>query len=112
MSHLLTDVEGNGHSSAVEVDEKGVRLPKQAARYLIISNWNVSNDPSLALIANPGNLGPTELEHEVYWGFNGVYAHQLFPGQTTELIPVNDLSQITLRTRPGLKSTVWFSWIN
>lgn len=106
-----TDVRGEGWSSSALVTEQGITLPKITAKYLILSNWNILNDKSMALLANPNNVAPVELESEVYWGFRGVFAHQLFPGQTSELIPVNDLSQITLRSRPGKSTTVWYSWI-
>lgn len=105
-----SDAFGTGSSSSILVDADGVRLPNQPARYLILSNWNVQNDPAMTIKGGAGSL-LEELGEEVYWGFNGVYAHQLFPSQTTGLIPVNNLQQICLRTRTGDSITVWYSWI-
>jgi len=104
-----TEAIGVGQSSSILVTEAGVRLPVQEARYVLLSNWNVQNNAAFTRKAASDIM--EALEDEVYWGFNGVYAHQLFPGRTTELIPVNDLSQICLRSRPSESITIWYSWI-
>jgi len=104
-----SQAEGVGQSSSIVATPAGVRLPKQPAKYVILSNWNVANDAAFTRKAATDIM--EALEEEVYWGFNGVYAHQLFPGRSTELIPVNDLSQICIRSRPSENIVVWFSWI-
>ena len=110
---LITKVN-HCYSSAVEVDANGVRLPDIPAIALMLSNWNVENEPSFAL--RPGTAGSglyspeKESQLEIYWGFGGVYAHQLFPGDTTPVIPITNLKEICLRSRPGQRVTIWFSY--
>lgn len=110
MNIIDASVEGRGQSSSILVTPGGVRLPDQPARYILLSNWNVENDAAFTLKNAPGDL-MEEIEAEVYWGFNGVYAHQLFPGRSTELIPCSNLKQICLRSRPGDQIQIWYSWI-
>lgn len=102
---------GEGHSSSIAVTPAGVRLPPIPARYVILSNWNVQNDAAFTKKAVPG-VAPEDANDEVYWGFDGVYAHQLFASQTTGLIPCSDLSQICLRSLPAdAVIQIWYSWI-
>ena len=98
-------------SSSVTVTEQGVRLPFTPAIAVMLSNWNVDNDPALSLKAGSGaaDFAPDDL-NEIYWGFNGVYAHQLFASQCTDIIPVTNLQDVCLRSRAGQTVTIWFSY--
>jgi len=107
---LLNDLKGVGRSSSIVVTEGGVRLPDEPARLVMLSNWNVENEPTFTLKAAPGLIIEEQL-NEVYWGFNGVYAHQLFPGKDSEWMPIANLQQISLRSRPGETAQIWFSWL-
>ncbi len=114
------NLTGGAQSGSIEVTEKGARLPKQTARFVMLSNWSVQDDssysakPSYDETNNVINGGATDAAQppntEIYFGFGGNEAHQLFAGQTTVLIPVSDLSQITVRTRPNQRTTIFFSW--
>jgi len=42
--------------------------------------------------------------------FGGVYVHQLFPSQSTEIIPVTNLKDVCLRSRPSQTVTIWYSY--
>ena len=98
-------------SSSVTVTEQGIRLPFTPAVAVMLSNWNVDNDPALGLKAGSGsaNLVQDDL-NEVYWGFGGVYAHQLFASGCSEIIPVTNLQDICLRSRAGQTVTIWYSY--
>lgn len=105
-------------SSAVKVDERGVSLPNRPARFVMMSNWNVENNSNFTYKSgteSAGSRAVTEAAYggagaEVLWGFRGTYAHQLFAGQTTILIPITNLEDICLRTRPGQSVTIWYSF--
>jgi hypothetical protein len=94
-------------SSSIAVDEDGVTLPNIKARYVMLSNWNVENK---ALMTKKTLAEPEQAGDEIYYGFNGTPAHQLFQSQTTAMIPVNNLSDVFLRARPGAVVQVWFSY--
>lgn len=106
---LIEGVKGVGRSSSILVVEGGVRLPDEDCRLVKLANWNAANDESFAFKAAPGLI--EESGDEVYWGFAGIYAHQLFTSRETDWIPVNNLNQISLRSRPGETVHVWYSWI-
>lgn len=114
MTNLQIAKVNHCYSSAVEVDEDGVRLPDIPAIAAMLSNWNVENNPALPLKAGSAGTGlyspDREAQLEVYWGFGGVYAHQLFPGDTTAIIPLTNLKDVCLRSRPGQTVTIWFSY--
>lgn len=94
----------------LEVIENGARLPNQPCKFAMLSNWNVDDDPSMAfkpvssdnLVANAG--------FEVYYGFNGIYVAQLLMGHVTDLLPISNLDQICVRSRPSSTARVWFAW--
>ena len=110
---MITNVN-HCYSSAVEVDENGVRLPDIPAIAAMLSNWNVDNAPALGI--RTGSVGSglyspeKEIQLEIYWGFGGVYAHQLFPGESTGIVPLTNLKDVCLRSRPGQTVTIWFSY--
>ena len=114
MTNLQIAKVNHCYSSAVEVDANGTRLPDIPAIAVKLSNWNVENEPNFTL--RPGSAGSglyspeKESQLEIYWGFGGVYAHQLFPGESTDLIPLTNLKDVCLRSRPGQTVTIWFSY--
>lgn len=109
--NYLANYEGVSGGSAIEVTEGGVTLPPQPCKYVLISNWNVSNDAEgFTYRAPSGDNLYENAGFELYYGFKGVYVCQLFPGSNSFLIPVNNTKQICLRTRPGVTLTAWFAW--
>lgn len=111
-------------SGSILVTEKGVSLPNIPATGFILSNWNIDNKASFPYRRDTTNAfgdanAPADAKattilqqsgNEIIWGFNGNYAHQLFAGQTTPLFPCGNLSEVSLRTRPGQKITIFYSY--
>jgi len=109
-------------SGSITVTDKGVTLPKRAARFVMLSNWNTDGSSELNFrddgsnnLASDGGVdmnvsGASGLE--VIWGFGGTFAHQLFAGQTTPLIPIADLQDVCLRCRTGSQVTIWYSFFS
>lgn len=111
VANYLADYEGKTGGSSIDVGEGGVRLPDQPCKYAMISNWNVLNDAAAFSFHAPSADNLYENSgFEMYYGFNGIYVAQIFPGSNTGLLPVNNLKQICLRTRPGSVLTAWFAW--
>lgn len=94
----LTGLPTTGMSGAMDVTDAGVRLPDEPARFVKLENWPVKND-----LVTPNEI-------DVVWGYHGLYTHWIRYGGNSELIPVNNCSNISLRTRPGESVTVYFSW--
>jgi hypothetical protein len=108
----MDSFEGFAAGSSILVpDGKLVRLPNQRCRYAMLSHWNVINNASsFAFRTVSGDQMYENAGDEVYFGFNGVLVAQLFPSQSTGLLPVNNLDQICLRSRPGDDITIWYAW--
>lgn len=106
------NLDGGAASGHILVTESGVRLPDQPAKLLLISNLNVANNfASFSYDVGPVNNAPTQQAGgEVYWGIDGVFAHQIFPGEQTPILPVHNLKLITLRARPGSLRDIWYTW--
>jgi hypothetical protein len=95
-------------SSSIKVIDSGVALPNRPARFVMLSNWNVENRELFTKKSTGATIEAAN--EEVYWGFHGVYAHQLFQSQTTPLIPVVNLSDIRIRSRAYSVIYVWYSY--
>ena len=108
----IDNFQGYAAGSSILVPAgKIIRLPDQTCRYAMLSNWNVINNAStFAFRSVSGDQMYENAGDEVYFGFNGVLVAQLFPSQSTGLLPVNNLKQICLRSRPGEDITVWYAW--
>ncbi len=96
----LLGLEGRPQSGSAVVTDKGVRLPDEAARFVMLENWYVLDDD---LLTNAHAI-------DVLWGYNGTYSHWLRAGGSTALLPVNNLNFISLRSKPGETITIYFSW--
>ena len=102
--------KANSSSTIIPADVK-IRLPNQPCRFAMLSNFNVLDAP--AFTAKTGAGDPALVEDdltEIYWGFGGQIAHQLFAGRSTEVFPIENLNLITVRCRPSDSTTVWYSW--
>lgn len=98
-------------SSSVLVTETGIRLPAVPAIAFKLSLWNTANEPTFSLKADAGdpNFVADDL-NEIYWGFKGVLAHQLFVSTSTDVLGCTNLQDVCLQTRPGQTATVWYSY--
>lgn len=106
----LNGFEGRAAGSSLIVTENGLRLPYQPCRYALLANWNVQNEPSLSY--KPQGLSGfyEDSNNEIYYGFSGVYVAQLFPSQNSGLLPISNLDQICVRSRPGVSVQLWYAW--
>ena len=110
MMNYFNDLTGIGDSDAVQVTEKMTRLPDMKAKFVILSNFNIEVTANYVNKATGGNLAE-ETGNEVFWGFRGIPANQLFMGKSTEMLPINNLNQISVRTRPGKTIMLYITWI-
>lgn len=107
----LSDYEGRSGASSIKVgDGELKRLPDQPCKFAVISNWNVQDVPSFTIKATGASGFYDDSADEVYYGFNGIIMGQIMPARSTELLPVNNLNQICVRTRPGDSITIWYAW--
>jgi len=89
-----SNFKGEARSASVVIPAgKTINLPDQPCKAVMLSRWNASDDEQFTVV------GPDFLDtdNEVYYGFGGEIAHQLFISQTTDLLPVNNLRQVTIR---------------
>lgn len=89
---------GEAQAGFVDVTAEGVRLPDLPCRYVKLSNLSVIEDLTTANAVT------------IFYGFAGNLAHELFPGDTTQLIPVQNATQIFVRTRSLLTARLYFSY--
>lgn len=106
----LDGYEGTGQADSILVESNTtVRLPYRPCRFVQIFLWNTTNDESFALKSAPAAIA-SENSEELYWGFGGVLVGQLFTGDKTDLIPVSNTNQITIRKPKGTDTQVYFAW--
>lgn len=80
--------------------------------FVMLSVSNTVDDPGQSFAPRDPTTGYDESNEEVYWGFEAVCVHQLFPKDTTDLIPVKDLQDIFVRhstKKAGSPQRVGFS---
>lgn len=97
-----------GVSRVIDVTDKGRKLGdiRENCKFVKLSNWNADDDlaqtANTALVETSGN--------EIFYGFDGVLAHQLFPARETEFLPCENLSQINVKTRDGVSRKLFFTF--
>lgn len=103
----LKDFKGLADTHIVQITDEGTRLDAKPCKFVKISNFNVENIPTL----------PTEFTREaateggeIYFGFGGTPTMQIFAGESSELLPISNLDQITLQARPGATKTIWVTY--
>lgn len=110
MRNYLDGLEGNARSGSIRIAAGSVvTLPDQPCKFVMLSRWNASDDEAFTVV------GPDFLDtdDEMYYGFSGQIAHQLFISQATPLLPVNNLKQVTIRVpQKGQPCVVHYSWFN
>ena len=89
----LEDYQGKPVAGAVSVaaGEK-TRLPDIECKFVQLSRWNATEDGQYT-VSGPDYL---DTDDEVYYGFGTVLFGQLFISQTTDLIPVSNLNELTI----------------
>jgi len=108
----LDGFEGSSGGGSRDIPlNKIVRLADQACRFAIVSNWSTDDTTALAEKADAG-VPESDLDdmQEIYYGFGGQLIGQLFVGQQTEILPVSNLNQICVRSRPGKTGRVYYAW--
>lgn len=110
MEFYLQNYEGRAAGSSILVDENSLRLPHQPCRYALLANWNTQNEPSFSYKSLSGSGLYEDGGYEIYYGFNGVFVAQLFPSQNSGLLPISNLDQICVRSRPGVNVQLWYAW--
>lgn len=109
----IDDSIGDAFSSSFLCTGQLQRLPSNPCRLVLLSNWNVSVDVAQTYDALSTDDLYENAGFEIYYGFRGVIAHQLFPSQSSPFLPVNNTDQISVRVREGAADRhVWFSWFN
>ena len=87
-----------------------VRLPDQPCKFVQLHNWNTLDDISFTAKGGAGAAGVEDDLQEIFWGVNGKFVGQLFQGRSTEIMPIANLNQIIVRTRPLLAGKVYYTW--
>jgi hypothetical protein len=111
MANYLDDFEGKGYADSILVTEAGVKLPNTPCKFVKICNWNTNNDSTQSIQAANATGSYIDTGTEVYYGFHGIIAGQIFPAGSTELLPVSNLNEILLQTKVGGGNRqIWFMW--
>ncbi len=106
------DLTGVADCSSMELSGITVvdRLPDVPCKYAVLSQWTV--DDSLARTVKPGATASSPTSgnagDEMYWGFNGKVFAQLFTGERTEMLRVNNLNQICVKGN----GTLYYAWFS
>lgn len=106
----LEGYEGKADCSSVLIAvNASVRLPDQPCKFVRLARWNVSDNEAFTVDATANRY---EANNEVYYGFKGKLFGQLYMSDTSDLIPVSNLNQITIRStaKLGAAVRVYFSW--
>lgn len=95
--------------------DKTVRLPDQPCKFVMLSNFNVLDDTDNTAKPDAGNFAAeADNQQEIYYGFTagagGRLVGQLFQGQSTELLPVNNCNQIIVRPRKSRTGVLYYAW--
>jgi len=103
------DFQGIARSSSIKLAAgEAKQLPDEACRFAILGRWSVTDDGTFTNVDTGDVLASN---NEMYYGYDGVLGHQLFPGESTNLLPVNNLKQITVfRPAKTTSQTIWYTW--
>ena len=87
------------YSNSVLTSSRPARLNEISipCDFVMLSVSNTADDPSESFAPRDPESGYDETKQEVYWGFDAVCVHQLFPKDSTDLIPVSDVQDIFVR---------------
>lgn len=111
MGFYLENYLGQARSSSFDVSEVIRRLPDNPCKYVLLSNFNVDEETPLTYTALSADSLYENAGDEIYYGFAGVIAAQLFPSQNSGLLPVSNTNQICVRARPAIfQKKLWYTW--
>lgn len=65
--------------------------------FVILSVANTRDTTTDAEVPRDAEFTYDTAEEEIYWGFENVCAHQIFPKETTRMIPVRNARDISIR---------------
>lgn len=102
---------GEGGSKAVPADTT-VRLPDEPCKFVQLHNWTVTEVADLdAPKAAAATSHPKDAEDgtEIYYGLNGKLSGQLFAGDSTVLLPIDNANQISVRAVAGASATIHYT---
>lgn len=93
--------QGIGHSSAFQITgtDGKKKLPEHKCKFVRLHRWAVGDDQNFSLVNGIMTDTRAILESgndEIYYGLDNGICGQLFPGRSTDLIPVNNTNQITV----------------
>lgn len=106
----LKNYNGKADTIAVTANEQGCVPKYTECRFVQISNFNVENETARPYSIPPPGETENTSGFEIYFGFNGTITRQLFIGQTSEIIPIANLNQLIIQSRPGTTRTVWLTY--
>jgi hypothetical protein len=116
IKNYLEGFQGLSNSGSVSLPvDKTIRLPDQPCKFVMLSNFTVLDDMDNTAKPDAGDpLTVIDNQQEIYYGFTsgagGRLVAQLFVGQSTELLPVNDCNQIIVRSRHGNAGVIYYAW--
>lgn len=106
----LENYQGHGTAEVIAVAAtKTVRLPDRACKFVKLFRWNATDDEQFTLQTAASDIIESN-NAEVYWGLNGVLCGQLFQGRETELLPVSNANQITIRNPKAGNILIYFAY--
>ncbi|MGI8996418.1 MAG: hypothetical protein ACR2GW_07065 [Pyrinomonadaceae bacterium] len=100
----ISGFKGVIRTGSIVVTEQGVTLPNEPARSIKMENWDIKPDFAL-----PADQQANAVD--VLWGYGGAYIHWLKAGGNTEFLPITNLANINLRTKPGQQCEIFYSFL-
>lgn len=113
-TYTLEDLRGIANCGTVTLLGHGnsnlVTLPDQPCKFAMLSQWTVGVDNSRTAKtgATASTKGSGSAGVEIYWGFNGKLFGQLFTGERTEMLPINNLNQLCASGTSG--AILFYAW--
>jgi hypothetical protein len=96
------------YTETVKVSPESQKLDPKDADFIMLSNNN-SVDDGVDSKTIPVTLSYDTSDLEIYFGFAENPQHQLFPTQTTQLIPISNASDISVRCVEGKTRVLSYS---
>ncbi len=101
-----------GETRALTIDEEGKTLggAGEICKFVKIINRNTDDDLDLTYNTPTDTAAVKTCEGEIYFGYQGLAAHAVFPGEETDFFPCQNLSQILVKTRKNKGRTIYFTF--
>ena len=98
------------YTTKEKIDENGKRLPNRQGKFIIISNPNY--DESNVFISDVNNDNYKTDDNLIFYGYFGEALHPLYLSETTVLLPINNASDISLKTKTGVTKEIIYTVIS